>query len=239
MGTGAGRARVTDEEAWAQGILLARPAAAEPWGVGTSPLGIGAGRDGLVLVPAGLVPDRPAPLLIMLHGAGGVASHALGLVAAEAGRRGVLVLAPDSRGRTWDVIEGGYGPDPAFIDDALGRVLAAHPVDRGRIAVGGFSDGASYALCLGLINGGLVSDILAFSPGFAAPTRTDGTPRVFISHGRADGVLPIDRCGRRVAGTLRRAGYDLDYREFDGGHVVPPDMVAAAFDRFGDREGRP
>ena len=60
-----------------------------------------------------------------------------------------------------------------------------------------------------------------------APPGQAGSPKVFISHGTGDEVLPIDRCSRRLAPALRRAGYDLQYREFVGGHVVPADMIAA------------
>jgi phospholipase/carboxylesterase len=130
------------------------------------------------------------------------------------------------------VIRGGYGPDVAFIDRALAKVFQLHPVDPARIAVSGFSDGASYALSLGVINGDLFGHILAFSPGFLVPTKTADTPRVFISHGVHDEVLPIDPCSRRIVPALRRAGYEVDYHEFDGGHVVPPDMVGQAVSRF-------
>jgi phospholipase/carboxylesterase len=130
------------------------------------------------------------------------------------------------------VILGGYGPDVVFIDRALTQIFDTYAVEPRRIAVGGFSDGASYALSLGLINGALFSDILAFSPGFAAPTRAEDTPRVFISHGVDDRVLPIDACSRRLAPALKREGYDVAYREFEGGHVVPPEMVTAAIARF-------
>jgi phospholipase/carboxylesterase len=172
------------------------------------------------------------PLLVMLHGAGGTAAQALSLVADRAEREGVLVLAPESEGGTWDVIRHEYGPDVSFLDRALGRIFTTFNVDAKRIAVGGFSDGASYALSIGIINGALFRDILAFSPGFAAPTQAEDAPRIFISHGTEDRVLPIDRCSRRLAPALREAGYDLDYREFTGGHVVPMEMVDAAFERF-------
>lgn len=218
-----------------EGMLLARPTGvadtkAPP--VGTFPIGLGHARDGLMFVPASWARDEPGPFLLMLHGAGGSAAQALALVQGAAESHGVLVFAPDSRGRTWDVIRGGYGPDVSFIDLALGQAFATFAVDPGRIAVGGFSDGASYALCLGLGNGDLFGNVLAFSPGFAAPAQIQGTPRVFLSHGREDTVLPIDRCGRRVARSLEEAGYDLDYHEFTGGHVVPPDLLDAAFARF-------
>ena len=51
-----------------------------------------------------------------------------------------------------------------------------------------------------------------------------------ISHGTADRVLPVDRCGRPVSRELRAAGYDVSYDEFQGGHVVRPDRVTAALD---------
>ena len=225
---------MADEDSWREGRLLARPGdrcrTARSPGPGTSPLGLRRGRDGLLRVPASL--RSPVPLLVMLHGAGGTAAQALSLVAGCAERDQVLVLAPESEGGTWDVIRDEYGPDVGFIDRALERVFASFDVDANRIAVGGFSDGASYALSIGIGNGGLIRDILAFSPGFAAPTQAEGAPRVFISHGTEDRVLPIDRCSRRLAPALRAAGYDLDYREFNGGHVVPVEMVEAAFARF-------
>ena len=218
-----------------QGLLLAKPGSlgtTRSPAAGTFPIGLGHTRDGLLHVPTSWSAEEPGPLLVMLHGAGGSAAQVLPAVREAAERHGVLVLVPDSRDTTWDVIRGGYGPDVAFIDLALAEAFATFAVDSRRIALGGFSDGASYALSLGLGNGGLFDHILAFSPGFAAPVEAQGNPQIFLSHGREDAVLPIERCGRRLAGVLGQAGYDLDYREFAGGHVVPPDLVNAAFARF-------
>ena len=222
-------------DATAKGRLQARPQVIAPPAGGTagvSRLGLDGARDGLVFVPAGLDAQKPVPLVVMLHGAGGEAAHAVGLMERPAQAAGFVVLAPDSRGGTWDVIRGGYGPDVAFLDRSLRRVFGSVAIDPARIAVGGFSDGGSYALCLGLANGDLFRDVLAFSPGFAAPAVTAGRPRVFISHGDRDEVLPVDRCGRRLARVLGEGGYEVDYREFSGGHVVPPDLVDAAVARF-------
>jgi len=77
-----------------------------------------------------------------------------------------VIVAPDSRGRTWDAIEGRMGPDVEFIDTALRSVFAHVRVNPARVAMAGFSDGASYALGLGLANGDLFSHVIAFSPGF-------------------------------------------------------------------------
>ena len=217
-----------------QGLLSARPGPRTEktnWVPGTRPIGLGGGRDGLLHLPEA-AGDAGLPLLVMLHGAGATASDVWPMVEAASARHGLVVLVPESRGPTWDVIRRGYGPDVAFLDAALAGTFAAAAIDPDRMALAGFSDGASYALSLGLTNGTLFSDILAFSPGFAAPARTEDAPRIFVSHGREDPVLPIERCGRRVASALESAGYDLDYREFGGGHVVPTEIVETAVQRF-------
>jgi len=217
------------------GILAARPSAAAPAArpePGLHRLDVPARRQPLLFVPSGVAAGRPLPLVVLLHGAGADAAGILPLMQGLAEERRFLILVPQSEGSTWDVILGGYGPDVAALDRALEAVFASHAVDPARIAVAGFSDGASYALSMGLANGGLFTDILAFSPGFMAPEAASGRPEVFVSHGREDGVLPIDRCSRRIVPRLRGAGYAVEYREFEGGHIVPPEMVRAALDRF-------
>ena len=126
------------------------------------------------------------------------------------------------------MILGAYWPDVAFLDEALRALFARRRVDPRRVALAGFSDGASYALSLALGNGDLFTHVLAFSPGFAAPPEPVGRPRVFVSHGVADEVLPIGPCSRRLVPRLRAAGYEVRYREFPGGHSVPPELASEA-----------
>ena len=192
--------------------------------IGLQPLALSTQRDVLLYVPPSYRSDRPAPLLLMLHGAGGHGDHGIGLLRPLADETGLILLVPSSRGRTWDIILGAYGPDVDFINQALTKSFDRVRIDPAQIAVGGFSDGASYALSLGIVNGDLFTHILAFSPGFMAPPEQIGMPRIFISHGTGDTVLPIDRCSRRIVPQLERAGYDLRYVEFEGGHTVPPEI---------------
>jgi phospholipase/carboxylesterase len=199
---------------------------------GVSPLGLVEERDPLIFVPASYTSSQPAPLALLLHGAGGTAEAGIGLLQPLANQAGLLLLAPASRRETWDVITGGYGPDVQLIDRALAHVFSRYAVDPARLAVGGFSDGASYALSLGLTNGGLFRKIIAFSPGFMAPAGQVDTPRVFIAHGTRDEVLPIERCSRQIVPQLKEAHYDVTYHEFDGPHTVPPDIARAAVDWY-------
>lgn len=221
------------------GRLGSRPAdpSQPPEPPGLHQLGLEPGRDGLLFVPDGYRPDAPAALVVMLHGAGGDARGGIDPLLRPAGEASTLLLAPDSRDRTWDVILGRFGPDVEYLDRALAHVFDRYRVDPGRIAVGGFSDGASYALSLGLTNGDLFRDILAFSPGFTAPGDRIGSPRIYISHGTDDRVLPIGRTSRRIVPSLESRGYDVLYEEFAGGHVVPPDRARRAFDRFLGSQG--
>jgi phospholipase/carboxylesterase len=212
--------------------LRARPGPVPPSQapVGLQPLGLDTGRDGFVFAPAAAAGGGgPFPLVVMLHGAGGNGSGGLAPFLHLAEEAGVILLAPDSRGRTWDVLLGGWGPDVAFVDRALEQTFGRYRVDPDRVAVEGFSDGASYALGLGLANGDLFRQVVAFSPGFTAPAEPQGRPSVFVSHGVADQVLPIDRCSRRIVPALQRDGYDVRYIEFPGGHEVPPEIAEEAF----------
>jgi phospholipase/carboxylesterase len=219
----------------AEGRLRARPAGAA---AGTAPVGLrvlgpGGARDGYLYVPPTYRSGSPAPLAVLLHGAGEDARDGLALLRAQADAAGLILLAPTSREYTWDLLVGRrYGPDVAAIDRALEHAFSRCAVDPERVAVGGYSDGASYALSLGLANGDLFTHVLAFSPGFLAPPGRRGRPRIFVSHGTRDAWLPIDRCSRTIVPQLQRAGYEVRYREFEGGHVVPPEIGREAADWF-------
>ncbi len=84
--------------------------------------------------------------MVFLHGAGGTGRRELRAVVAAADRYGTVIAAPDSRGPTWDLIEGGFGPDVTFIDRDLAAVADRGALDHDPLAVGGISDGATYAL---------------------------------------------------------------------------------------------
>lgn len=209
--------------------LRARPAdpAATAPPAGCTALGLGEERDGLLHVPVSSA-TGPRPLVVVLHGAGSSASAAVTLLGGLSEAHGLVLLAPHSRGSSWDLLRGGFGPDVTFIDRALEHVFARCSIDPARVALAGFSDGGSYALSLGIANGDLFTHLIAFSPGFASPATRVGRPRVFVSHGTADRVLPIDRCSRLLVPALRAGGHDVVYEEFDGGHTVPRRVACEA-----------
>ncbi len=209
--------------------LTARPGAGVTGAALTSgPLGLGTGsRDGVIQMPT-TRREAAAPLLLWLHGAGQSGEGSLRRIGPAADAAGVVLVAPDSRGQTWDAIRGDFGDDVEFLDRVLTHVFARVAVDPARLTIGGFSDGATYALSIGLANGDLFPRAIGCSPGFIAQAPQQGRPRVFISHGRSDAVLPIDRCSRVIVPRLQSMQYDVTYREFDGVHELPPAIATEA-----------
>jgi phospholipase/carboxylesterase len=192
-------------------------------------LGLDQERDAILQLPSG-VGQSPLPLFVMLHGATQTAEDMFGYLGSSYDEAGVAVLAPNSRDTTWDAIGGagfggGFGVDVDFLHRALQRVFEIAAIDPARVSIGGFSDGASYAISLGLINGDFFRSVVAFSPGFVVTGAAYGQPHIFISHGTHDHILPIDSCGRRIAIALTARGYDVTFREFDGDHEIPAEIV--------------
>jgi phospholipase/carboxylesterase len=197
---------------------------------GEHQLRLASDRDGVLVVPKSYRPGAPAPLAVMLHGAGGQARRVASLFSV-ANELGVIVLAPESRGGTWDGIRGHYGPDIEFLERALEQTFDRCAIDSRRIAIGGFSDGATYGLSVGLASGDLFTHILACSPGFIIRGGLTGKPKIYISHGTADQILPIDAT-TRIVPRLKDVGYNVTYKEFEGAHSVPPPIAKEAIEWF-------
>ncbi|HVT41213.1 MAG TPA: hypothetical protein VHE78_19410 [Gemmatimonadaceae bacterium] len=209
--------------------LKARPnrkrAGAAP---GLADLALDANRQCLLYVPPSYTAEKPAPFVLGLHGATQRAAGHMNLIRPYAEAAGLILLAIDSHGNSWDAIRGDFGVDIALIDAALTKAFDRCSVDPARACVEGFSDGATYAIALGRANGDLFRRTVAFSPGFVIPAEPHDKTRFFISHGTRDAILPIDRAGRPVVAELRREGFEVEFREFDGPHTVPPDIAKAA-----------
>jgi phospholipase/carboxylesterase len=189
-------------------------------------------RGALLYVPTSYTAGAPAPLLVALHGAGGSAESWSRLYD-TCDERGVILVAPDSRGRSWDRAIADFGPDVRFIDAVLRYTFDRCDIDAARIALAGFSDGASYALSLGPSNGDLFTHLIAWSPGFSDPTDPIvGEPLVFVSHGTSDRVLPVAASRHAIVPMFEMDGYAIEYLEFDGTHEMPPEVVSKAMEWF-------
>src|SRR5579864_8766268 len=181
-------------------------------------------RDGVLYVPKGYQQARALPLLVWLHGAGGSGNVSASLTSL-ADEFGFIVLAPDSRDWTWGSILGRWEPDLEFLRSAMQQTQTRCAVDRERIWLGGFSDGASFSLALGISYGNVFRRVYAGSPGVMQPIAATGKPPIFISHGTSDPTMPIDDTSRKFVPRLKALGYDVTYREYPGRHQLPPEIL--------------
>ncbi len=200
-----------------------------------------AGATATLYVPDSVSLDRPAPLLLLLHGAGGRGEGLARRFKAEADRRGFIILAPDSEGQTWDAVLSiasnrsrppVFGEDVARIDSVLRETLSRYPIDPSKLAIAGFSDGAGYALSLGARNSALFHSIMAFSAGMMVAGDTGPPAKVFISHGTKDRILPIAISRDTLAPALRNVGFKVEFVTFNGDHELPDDVLAKGLDMW-------
>jgi phospholipase/carboxylesterase len=227
MTTGEACEALGDSVAAGDGRLDARPLNNIATSLKSGPLGLGGERDGVVQMPSA-ASSGPLPLLLFLHGATQNGARMLQRIGPPADQAGVVVVAPDSRATSWDAIRGTFAEDVEYLNRVLTHVFSRVAVDPARVSIGGFSDGASYALSLGLANGDLFPRVAACSPGFVVSATPHGRAKFFVSHGTNDQILPIDQCSRVIVPRLRSMGYDVTFREFEGRHEMPPDVLVEA-----------
>jgi phospholipase/carboxylesterase len=231
--SGCGSEKVTGSSDWSSGRIIARPSTptiTPPTGITNIPLSIGV--DGLLFVPTKYNASTPAPMAFLLHGAGRNANELILPVSTYAESRGLVLAAVTAVDGTWDAIHGELGPDVRNINATLDWVFARCAVDVSRLGLMGFSDGGTYSIGLGRINGDLFRRVNVFSPGFLLTVTPVGKPEFFITHGKADQVLSIDATRNIIVPQLRNAGYSVDYREWDGGHGVSAALLEQSVDWF-------
>ena len=189
--------------------------------------------------------------MILLHGRGAGAADILAL-GREIAPDGVALLAPDADGATWypHSFLAPLDANQPYLDGALETVarvvgLAEKAgVDRQRIVLGGFSQGACLTLEYAARTGGRWGGILALSGGligtgedasgkppadkaFDYDADLAGTP-VLLACSDVDPHIPFSRV-RRTALVLAELGAEVDERIYKGmGHNVNRDELDAS-----------
>lgn len=237
----------------AMALMIASPAAARspelslPSSAATAPaakIGLQNLGDAYFYRPAKPSAER-RPLLVLLHGAGQSARALINGARAEADRCGCLLLSVQSKDATWDTIRlvrdaarakratraELFGEDTNRVEQALSIALRAADADRRSVILFGFSDGASYALSLGLANPQIFRGVVAIAPGFhLEPAAINPRQRLFIAHSPQDRILSFARTRDDTVASLKRAGFDLRFRPFEGGHRIDRSVLADGVD---------
>lgn len=186
-----------------------------------------------VLEPAG---DDPHPTILMLQGKGG--TEDVMWIFARSAPKNWLLVAPRAIHNDSDGGHSWYPPLPerwptlAHFDPAVDRLHhfihtlpSLYNADLSRLYLMGFSQGAAASYALAIHHPQLVQGIAGLV-GFI-PTHCDdaitiapltGLP-IFMAVGLQDDTIPPERA-QACANTLRLAGADLDYNEYDTGHKL-------------------
>lgn len=196
------------------------------------------GRDGTLFVPKSYKPGTKMPLVIMLHGFSGWGDNQRRLFDL-AEELGFIVVAPESRDITWGKEAPGFDQDVRYIGAAFRHVGSLVDVDFDHVALGGQSDGAGYALTMGLAYGDTFNHLIVLAGGgLIEPIRRQGKPKIFIAQGVKDTTMPPDVSGRKNY-KLLKDDYDVTYREHAGGHATPAAITREAMLWFLGRNGKP
>jgi phospholipase/carboxylesterase len=186
-----------------------------------------------------------AGLLVLVHGFGHSETHmAIAGRLIDPGRRFVLaaprgpIELPTSKARAWVLPRRRrpeqFGVSLRHLDEFVETQCDAHGVDRARVVLGGFSQGAILALSLAALPGrpvpaGVISwcGTVPFDRGVDVDlSRLAGVP-VLYHAATADEVISLDIV-RAGADELRAHGAVVESREFDGRHEVTLDMLNVA-----------
>lgn len=204
----------------------------------------GSGLRYIAVEPDGFDPERAYPLVVLLHGFGASMRDLVGL-SPSIDADGYVYIFPNApiemtisygtKGYAWTAIGQGSPPDEAaraetMLERLIKEVAQRYRVGRGRMVLGGFSQGGMMTYRYGMPNPELFAGLAVLSGGVGGPdelrerlpVRRDQP--VFISHGTEDGVIPVEEARRSVR-FLEEEGYTPEYREYAIGHEISQEIV--------------
>ena len=185
-------------------LLATSGLAAQQMTSGTLQVG-GVERTYLLHVPTGDPSAKALPLVLALHGSGmtsALMAEVTGLNA-WADKMGFIVVYPQGLQQHWnpDLPPGAEGDDFAFIKDLLAKMDSLYPVDRNRMIVAGYSNGAEFGQNLGCSDDFRFKAVVAIAATLAVQDAKRCAPkhtvRLIEFHGTADPLVPY--LGGRVA----------------------------------------
>ena len=137
--------------------------------------------------------DGKSPLPVLLHFHGWqrqgdlIVNH--GRISGATRRRGVLLLAPNGAGRSWDFWYSDTD-DVAFAAAVIEDAALRYPIDRSRIYVSGYSFGSAMAWRYACENGNGVAALLSVSGTLRQTEDCPQAPReIRHVHGTSDTVM--------------------------------------------------
>jgi phospholipase/carboxylesterase len=115
-----------------------------------------------------------------------------------------------------------------LIVDFIDELVAKYQIDKEKITLIGFSQGAILSYAIGLSYPEKISQIVAMSGYLNTEMAKENfeqndfsSLKIFASHGTVDQVIPVD-WARKSSPALEKLGIEFVYKEYPVGHGVAP-----------------
>ena len=112
--------------------------------------------------------------------------------------------------------------------DFIDELIVKYPIDKEKITLIGFSQGAILSYAIALSYPEKISKIVAMSGYLNTEMAKENFEqnnfsnlKIFASHGTVDQVIPID-WARKTSPVLEKLGIKFEYKEYPVGHGVAP-----------------
>lgn len=184
----------------------------------------------LIVLPPGYRAGEPAPLIIALHGSGGRGEQMADVWHAPAARHGAILVCPDALRQLGDGYQWKFRDESEWLVlDLIERVSADHAIDRSRIVLAGFSQGANVSIDMGIKHPSAFAGVIPVAGHWevdVSPLPTEkpaDSPRFAMLIGDRDEGTDSYRQAKKL---FPAAGFDTRVKIYAGlGHAFPSDTT--------------
>ncbi len=190
------------------------------------------------------------PLLIGLHGNGGLAENMMAVMNHALKKEPLILAAPQGAYSNFPQLRGRHFSwaiqtrdrqlwkidDPLAIEnihEALRSLTRKYPVSE--VYLLGFSQGAAYAFLSAFKHADMVAGVISIGGSFPETDSEFSVLkeeeiekgkkfRVFIAQGTHDPMIAAG-LGAKTGEKLKNYGYEVEYQEYEGGHEISPELL--------------
>ena len=182
-------------------------------------------REFRLVVPEGLDPAKPVPLVFAFHGLGDSKAFICRYSGFEelALKNGFIAVFPAGLEKKWELRAVEDNKDFKFFDALFEHVTSSYNVDLRRVYVTGMSMGAYFSNLLASKRSEKIAAIAPHSGGLGVlgfqGIKAKRKYGVFIVQGDADRIVKVEE-GRTSRDAYKKEGHPVEYVEVQGmGHV--------------------
>ena len=174
-------------------------------------------RSYYLFIPASVNQDKPAPLIVLLHGSGRNGSVLVEHWQKIAELEGVILAGPDSRNSaSWAIPEDG----PRFLRDLVEELKSKHPIDPRRVYLFGHSAGAIFGLMISALESeyfaaAAVSAGALKKENYSLLDEADRKIPLAMFVGTKDPLFPVAEV-RKTRDAFAQRGFPVRLTEVDG-----------------------